>query len=204
MKTLKKREKFLKRIALFASVLLFLPCTGYAASPSNNSLKGTYAFQFSQTQAVTWGRKISIVCFKKSYTVQVYGQSVGTEIVVGTMTFTGSGTVTVSVTKYGVFNQDASNAGGSAVCGANDTEPIETIAGNPVFDNGITGSDSGTYSVASNGTGSLTLPATGGNNETVQDFVLGDYNSEGVAQAALFMQAGKNNGNGGTGTALLK
>lgn len=48
------------------------------------------------------------------------------------------------------------------------------------------------------------MTKSGSSKETVLNFVLGDYNSAGVAQTALFMQAGKNTGNGGNGTAILK
>jgi hypothetical protein len=194
----------MKHITLLTSVLMLLPCAGYAASPSNASLKGSYAFQFTQTQTVTWSRSISIKCSGTTYSVTPFGQSIGTQILVGTMTFSGSGTITISYTEYGVFNQDASNAAASASCTGNPNAPVSYNPGNPVFDNDITESNSGTYTIGSSGSGSLTLAAKGSDKETILNAVLGDFNASGVAQVLLFMQANKNGGNGGTGTAILK
>lgn len=182
--------------------LLLLPCAGYAASPADASLKGTYAFQMSQSELVTWQRLVSVTCFGVTYTHEPSGMSVDTQVIAGTVTFSGSGTFSMAITKYGVFDQAASNATVSASCTGNPHAPVTTNGGHPVLSNGVESTTTGTYTVGSDGTGTFTL--AGSNSDEVIDLLLGQFNGENVATQVLFRQVLKNNGNGATGVGILK
>ena len=118
-----------------------------SSTPSNASLSGAYNFTFSGPHSVFWGQ--TLVCGGQP---QFWGGSeTRDDSVMGTATFDGAGNVSGTYTQYGKEDQTSSNA--TVSCGNN---------GNAVYFAPCSGTFTGTYSVQSNGSGTLTLSPSGG------------------------------------------
>jgi len=185
-----------------ASLLLLSSSVALAASPSNASLKGTYAFQSTQVEQVSWGKTVSATCFGVKYTLTLGGQSVGTQIIAGTANFSGTGAFSINATQTGKFDDAASNNTVSIACTSNPKAPYTTNSGSAVFFPAETVSIAGTYSVTSAGTGTMTIED--GGETDVSDISLGQYNASGVAGAFLLLDNSMGSGRGSTGIAILK
>jgi len=192
----------MRRCALIAFTALFLVCAAHAASPSNASLKGVYAFQISEVQQVSWNKTVSATCFGTTYTTTIGGQASDTNITAGTLTFSGSGTFSLSATEYGKFDLAASNNTPTITCTGNPQQPYTTNAGYPVYFASSAQSGSGTYHVGTGGNGTMTL--AGSKADEVIDISLGQFNASEVSGVFLMRQPIKNNGEGSTGTAVLQ
>jgi hypothetical protein len=192
----------MRRCASIALIALFLVCAAHAATPSDASLKGVYAFQFSNVQQVGWYKTVSATCFGTLYTMTIGGTASDTEINAGTFTFSGSGTFSFSATKYGQFDQAASNNTPTMTCTGNARQPYTYNSGYPVYFSPSAQSGSGTYHVGSLGNGTIT-PAGSNTNEVI-DISLGQFNAAGVSGIFLMRQSLKNNGEGTMGTAILQ
>jgi hypothetical protein len=141
----------MKRIALVLSIFLVMIHAAYAVTPSDVSLKGVYVFQFFQTTENYWQKTVSITCGGVKGTFTGYGQTASTEIVHGTMNFSGTGSVSATFTEYGQFDQAASDDTVTIACSGNPSSPFTYNNGHAVFDNAVKGTDTGTYIVGSNG-----------------------------------------------------
>jgi len=192
----------MKRIAFAASVVLLLSCAAYAATPSAASLKGAYAFQSSRVQTVYWGKTVSATCFAITYTMWLGGQSTGTRVDAGVITFSGTGTFSINVTQYGDFDQADSNNTVSITCTGNPKQPYTTNSGYPVFYPSSAITDTGSYTVGATGIG--TFDFTGGKPDEAGAISLGQYNSSGLAGVVLMRQVLHNNGELSTGIAILQ
>jgi hypothetical protein len=115
-------------------------------------LKGVYVFQFFQTTENHWKKTVSVTCFGVTGTYTGSGQTATTEIVHGTMNFTGAGTVSTTFTEFGGFNQAASDDTITIACTGNPKSPFTYNNGYAVFDEvAVAGTDTGTYTLGSNG-----------------------------------------------------
>jgi len=140
------------RLAIF--VLLAFTC--FAASKSqpstDGSLNGTYSFQVSGVHLDSWG--LTQTCFDAQgfpHSTPVGGQVVDTTASAGTAVFDGSGHVKGTITTYGQFDYEASNATVVLNCtGATDN-------GHAVYKAPSTAEFTGTYTIQSDGTGAMTL-----------------------------------------------
>jgi len=89
-------------IPLVLTVMLLLPFRGKVAAqnsptspPTNASLSGAYAFQLSNSQPHSWTSRVSVACGNGvSWTFTGSGDTFGTEVMYGTLTFDGNGNVT--------------------------------------------------------------------------------------------------------------
>ncbi|MFZ1130032.1 MAG: hypothetical protein WBV31_14600 [Terriglobales bacterium] len=148
----------MKKAVLAICIVLVSASPGFAATVGNSSLKGTYSFQLGGPHMDWWSA--SITCYDphgNPYTVSGGGSDVSSESIVGTITFDGKGNLTGAYTKYGSFDQAASNATILLSC-----SPGVGNSGYAVYDPPSTGTFKGTYSVQSNGTGALTLALSSG------------------------------------------
>src|SRR5580658_11226064 len=81
----------MNRCAAVSSLSLLLCSAAFAAPPSLSSLKGTYAIQTTQAQAVFWSKTVSVTCPGVTYTATLGGQAADNVIIAGTITFSGAG-----------------------------------------------------------------------------------------------------------------
>lgn len=191
----------MKHLAFAVCLGLFLACAAYAATPtpSKASLSGTYAFQMTTVNQLYWNKTVSATCSGTKYTLNLGGQSVGTQLYEGAVTFTGSGTFSLTMTQYGNFDQTDSNNTVSIACTGNKNSPYTTNNGSAVFYSPSTVTGSGTYTVNSNGTGTMDVSGQGG---AVLNLTLGQLNSTGVAQIVLLRLVTGEPGEPSTGIAI--
>ncbi len=141
--------------ALFAIFVLFA-FTCFAApksQPSSDaSLNGTYSFQVTGVHLDSWG--LTQTCFDTQgfpHSTPVGGQVVDTTAAVGTAVFDGSGHVNGTITTYGQFDYEASNATVVLNCAG------ATDSGHAVYKAPSTAEFTGTYTIQPDGTGAMTL-----------------------------------------------
>ena len=162
-------------------VVLSAASATFAATFSDASLKGTYAFQLAGSHYEGWSA--SITCYDAQgnpYTVWAGGNDVGTDSVVGAITFDGKGNATGTYTQYGKFDQAATNATAVPSC-----TPGASNNGYAVYDAPTSGTFSGTYSVQTNGTGALALTTSG---EDTPTFVLELAGTAAIRTAVLITE----------------
>jgi hypothetical protein len=193
----------MKRIALGAIAGLILSLAAHAANPSNASLKGAYFIQMTTVKMVGWSKSFSITCYGTKFTVGVSGQALDTELITGMVTFTGTGTFSGSVTQSGEFDQTASANTTTVTCSGSAKSPgYITNTGYAVYDAPSTSSASGTYTVASAGTGTMMVQT--GQGEAPLVLSLGDFNSANVAGVVLLTKTAGDEWEPSVGTAVLK
>jgi len=192
----------MRAFVVVASLVLLPSAAALATTPSNASLKGTYFIQLSQVQEVYWSNTVSAKCFGTTYTQVLGGQTSSTKLDIGTITFSGSGTFSMSVTQYGDFDQTLSNNTVTMSCTSNSKAPVTTNSGSAVFDAAAPMSITGTYTVTSSETGTMTF--AGGKSDEIVDLSIGQLNSSGVAGVVLINQVLKPNNQLATGIAILK
>jgi hypothetical protein len=117
------------------------------SSASNASLNGAYNFTFTGPHDDSWGQTLNC-----GGNLQFWGGSeTRDQTVLGTANFDGAGNVSGTFTQYGKFDQTSSN--NTVSCGNN---------GSAVYFSPCSGTFTGTYSLQSNGSGTMTLTPTGG------------------------------------------
>ena len=181
------RAKLAFYAAIVFALLLVLAGNGYAATPSNASLSGSYNFHLTTTKEAYWSASKTCGPTTKQYTAFVDGFTAYTQLVRGVMTFDGRGNVTkVVYTQVNKFDQAATDATIKITCTTNGGWTSNNVQ--PVFYAPAAGSGSGTYSAASTGSGSITLEVhdTGSttDNSVQLDFDLGGADS-GIASTVL-------------------
>jgi len=188
------------RLASSILVALLLSSAAYAATtPSKASLSGKYFFQVTTVNQVSWFKTVSATCFGTKYTLNLGGQSVGTELYEGVVNFTGSGTFSLTMTQFGNFDQTSSNNTVSITCTGNKNSPYTYNNGSAIFFGPQNATASGTYTVNSDGTGVMNVS---GPDAVVLTLSLGQFSSAGVAQAALIRQTTDQAGAASSGIAI--
>ena len=193
--------------AIVFAMLLVLVGNGYAATPSDASLKGNYFFHLTTPKQAYWSASKTCGSGTKKYTAFVSGSTVYTQLIRGTITFDGKGGITaISFSNVNQFNQTATNALIRITC---DTSTSSWTSNNvqPVFESAVTGAGKGTYSVQSTGSGSMVLDVhdTGSTeSEAVTlDFDLGGAESNAIAPSALVRSPDADTGDGFTTGAVV-
>jgi hypothetical protein len=141
-----------KQIALIIAGLL-ISATSFAQTYSNANLNGTYSFQFGSPETYSWSKTFtcptnSLVTYTAS--TSETGQSVG----FGTATFDGNGNVTLTVTSIGNENLTAS-ASTMSVTWNSSCQVVSVNDGHVVYQASSTKTQTGTYAIKSNGTGTM-------------------------------------------------
>ena len=183
--------------ALVFALLLVLAGNGFAATPTNASLNGPYAFQFSTSKEAYWFTSKSCIYKGVQHGYSTGGQTTYTELNYGTVTFDGKGHVTLNMTDTHQINQAATNATATIVCNSNGT--ATTHSGNIVYEPPVSGTMTGTYSVSADGSGTITLP----DGQGTVDLELSLFNSAGLSTTVLMRSPATDN-NYGTGIAVHK
>ena len=142
----------MKQTGLMIAVLL-LSATSFAQTYSNANLNGTYSFQFGSPETYSWSK--TFTCPTNSsvtYTAStaLTGQNVG----FGTATFDGNGNVSLSITSIGNENQTAS-ANTMSVTWNSSCQIVSVNDGHVVYLAASTKTQTGIYSIKSNGTGTM-------------------------------------------------
>lgn len=198
---LTKFGRVLEATAPVALLALFA-ASSFAATPSNESLKGSYAFQLSTPKLAFWSNSKS--CKQDGNTITYYASNWATysELVYGVATFDGAGHVSLTFTKEGEVNQDASNATIEITCTA---QGFTNTGGSIVYEPAQNGTGSGSYTVESTGSGSMTFSVAGQSGSMTINFELAGFATNGVASTALLnFEEGQSDKRIGTGTAVLK
>ena len=183
---------------LIAALTIAVMCgVAFGETPSNASLKGTYSFNFSVSKEAYWSKSKTCTHNNVTNTYWVNAQTTYTELNYGTATFDGAGHVTLNMNDAHQFDQAASDASISITCAAGGG--VNSNSGQLVYSPLSTSKISGTYSVSSNGSGSITLPDGGGSVE----INVGAVGSNGISTTFL-MRSPPSDDNLGTGMAVLQ
>jgi hypothetical protein len=187
----------MKRILITVGLLLVAVSASFAATPTDASLKGNYSIQLTSIHLDQWSA--SITCPNpggNEYTLNFGGTYVGNQPGLGVITFDGKGNVTGTVTVYGQFDQTESNATVIPSCtqGAGSN-------GNAVYDPPSVVTLKGTYSIQSNGTGTMVLALSTGD---TNNFVLQLAGTAAVRNTVFLIQFDPNNRVEVSGSATLE
>jgi hypothetical protein len=177
--------------------LILLSSFAFGATPSNASLKGTYAFNYQNAETNTRYAVVSCVNFKGLLPA---GSVTHTPVQDGTIVFDGKGKATFTGTQYGHFNQALSNATVVWGCDANGN-PVITNFGSAVYDAPVAFAGTGTYSIQTNYTGAMTITSGG----VASGFVLrlaATNATTAFASQVLFHGLNTDNSSEGSGTGV--
>lgn len=142
----------MKKIALITLILL-VSATGFAQTYSNANLNGAYSVQFGTPQSYNWFK--TFTCPTNALiTYTVNGSSTGADVVSGVATFDGIGNVSLTITEIGQENQTAS-ANTTSVTWNSSCQVVSVNNGHVVYKAASTKTQTGTYSIQSNGTGTM-------------------------------------------------
>lgn len=145
------REKLVKKIGLAVAGLLI--STAAFAQYSNANLNGAYSVQFGSAAAYSWSKTFTCPT-NSSVTYTPYGSITGQEVDFGTATFDGNGNLSVSLTAIGVENTTAS--GNTMSVTWNSACQVTNVnLGHVVYQPAATKTQTGTYSIQANGTGTM-------------------------------------------------
>jgi len=163
------------------AVAMLLMRAGYAASPSNASLNGTYVFHFTNVKEEGWYATKSCHYTNITYSYGGGGQSVDAEVITGEATFDGKGHVSISFTDIHRFDQAASNATVSITCPSKPGGSVNTNNGHMVYYPATSGKYTGSYAVKSDGSSTITLNGVDGG----LDLNLASFDSAGLSTTFL-------------------
>jgi hypothetical protein len=145
------KEKLVKKIGLIIAGLLI--STASFAQYSNSNLNGAYSVQFGSPETYSWSKTFTCPT-NSSITYIPYGSITGTNVVFGTGTFDGNGNLSVSLTDIGVENATAS--GNTMSVTWNSACQVTNVNyGHVVYQPVTTKTQTGTYSIQANGTGTM-------------------------------------------------
>jgi hypothetical protein len=183
-----------KHVALITSLLL-LSVTALGQTYSNANLNGNYSVQFGSPQTYNWFKTFK--CPTNSLvTYTVNGSQTGMNADSGVATFDGIGSLSVTLTSTGNENQTAS-ANTTSVTWNSACQVVSQNNGHVVYQAASTKTQTGTYSIQSNGTG--TMSETGSSQS--QTLLLA-ATSNGVSATVLISNAQVNGKTIGTGIAV--
>jgi hypothetical protein len=144
-------EEFVKKIGLMIAMLL-ISATSFAQY-SNANLNGAYSLQFSSPQTYNWSKTFTCPS-NSSITYTANGSTAGSQVDFGTVTFDGNGNLSVSLTSIGSENSSAS-AKTMSVTWNSSCQVVSVNDGHVVYEPATTKTQTGTYSIQSNGTGTM-------------------------------------------------
>lgn len=192
------QEELVKHFALFA-LLLLLALPGLAQTYSNSNLNGTYAVQFGFPQNYTWSKKFTCPTNSR-VTYTATNSQTTTAVGYGAVTFDGNGNYTVSITNIGQLDA-TSSANTMSVTWSSTCHVTKVNYGQLIYLSPTNQQSTGTYSVESNGTGTIIQQGTSGQYLT---FVLAGTNSSGISTTAVLTNNQVNGSSIGTGIAVLQ
>ncbi len=192
----------LRKIVIAASLTLF-PFGGFAAAPSNASVNGDYAFQIWKSNYDSWSKSVVCQYAEGTITFSGRGQAVSTQLIFGTVSFDGNGHLTSNYTAVHKFDQAASNNTVSITCPDKYGGTPTINSGQVVFEAPETGTFTGTYSVSSSGSGSMTINGSGINGPVTMEFDLGAFTGSDVS-TTLLLRSDPSSDDTSTGVAVLK
>lgn len=144
-------ENFVKSIGLIIAGLLM--SASAFAQYSNANLNGTYSFHFGSPQTYNWSK--TFTCPTNSLiTFTANSSETGQQVVSGSATFDGNGNVSLAFTSIGNENPSAS-ANTMSVTWNSSCQVVNVNNGHVVYQTASTKSQTGTYSIQSNGTGTM-------------------------------------------------
>jgi hypothetical protein len=161
-----------KHLALITSFLL-LSVAAMAQTYSDASLNGPYAFQQTNPQTYTWFKLFKCPT-NSAITFGVTGSQTTQQVGYGVVTFDGKGNLSITQTTIGNFNSSAS-ANTTSVTWNSSCQVTAVNTGHVVYAASTTKTMTTTYSVQSNGTGTIT--SSGG----TSTFILAGTNSSGIS-----------------------
>jgi len=161
-----------KHLALITSFVL-ISVAALAQTYTDANLDGGYAFQSTNPQTYTWF-KVFKCPTNSAVTYGVTGSQTTQQIGHGVATFDGNGNVSITQTNIGNFNSAAS-ANTTSVTWNSSCQVTSVNTGHVVYAASTTKTMTATYSVQSNGTGTVT--SSGG----TSTFILAGTNSSGIS-----------------------
>jgi hypothetical protein len=180
-------------------ILFWLMISGAAVAQtySNASLSGNYFFHSETPVQYSWSKTFSC---PTSTTVKytTHNSITTTSGGRGIITMNGAGGYTMTVTNYGKLNATAS-ANTMSVTWNSSCQVTAVNPGSVVYLATVTATGSGTYSVSSNGTGTLVPPGT---NPTTQLLQLGEMDGANLSHTVLFTDQQVTGKGIGTGIAV--
>lgn len=183
----------MKQILLIVSILAASPA--FAQTYSNANLNGAYSFQFGSPQTYSWSKTITCPS-NSSVTYTVNGSITGMDVVFGVATFDGNGNASLASTEIGRENPTAS-ASTTSVTWNSACQVVSVNFGHIVYEAATTKTQAGTYSISSNGTG--TMKETGSSQSQI--LLLG-ATTGGVSSTVLITNPQVNGKTSGTGIAV--
>lgn len=142
----------MKHIVLIVAGLL-ISATSFAQAYSNANLNGTYSFQFGSPETYSWSK--TFACPTNSLITYTASTSeTGNQVSFGSVTFDGNGNVSIALTSIGNENQTAS-ANTMSVTWNSSCQVVSVNDGHVVYQAATTKTQTGTYSIKSNGTGTM-------------------------------------------------
>lgn len=183
----------MKKIGLIIAGLLI--STASFGQYSNANLNGAYSVQFGSPQTYSWSKTFTCPT-NSSITYTPYGSITGENVSFGTATFDGNGNLSVSLTDIGTENATAS--GNTMSVAWNSACQVTSVNyGHVVYQAASTKTQTGTYSIQSNGTG--TMSEVGSSQS--QTFMLGGTTG-GISTTVLMTNPQVNGKTMGTGIAV--
>jgi hypothetical protein len=183
-----------KHIALIISILA-ISATAFAQTYSNANLNGSYSLQFGSPQTYNWSK--TFTCPTNSQvTYTVNGSQTSMEVGYGVLTFDGNGNVSITFTQIGQENQTAS-ANTTGVTWNSSCQVVKVNGGHVVYKAATNLTSTGTYSIQSNGTGTVSLSGS----SQSQTLLLAATNN-GVSATVLITDPAVNGKTIGTGIAV--
>lgn len=174
--------------------------TAVAASAqtySNANLNGTYSFQFGSPEYQSWS-KVFTCPTNSSITYLDSGGTATSNVSTGTIAFDGNGNGSLTITNIGTINLTAT-INTMSVTWNSACQVTAANGGHIVYQAASTKTLTGTYSVKSNGTGSIKQTNSTGQYIT---FILAATNSSGISTQLLLTNSLTNGNNIGTGLAV--
>jgi hypothetical protein len=175
--------------------LLLLSVTALGQTYSNANLNGNYSFNFGSPQNYSWSKTFTCPTqWQITYTVN--GSQTGINVTSGVVAFDGIGSLSATFTSTGKENQTAS-ANSASVTWNSSCQVVSQNNGHVVYQAATTKTQTGTYSIQSNGTG--TMSETGSSES--QSLLLTATNN-GVSATVLMSNPQVNGQAIGTGIAV--
>lgn len=185
----------MKTLRLMIPVLL-ISVAAFAATYSNSNLNGTYSVQTTQPSYDVWSKTFTCPYNSKTaYTAS--GSTTAQEVSYGTVNFDGNGNYSASLTLIGEYNPTASantlNVQWNSSCNVTRVNNGYIVYAAPTQE-----SDTGTYTVQSDGVGSLTVPGQ----STPVNFQLAATDNTGTSNTVLLYNPTANQHISGAGIAV--